>query len=334
MPLKNGSEESLLIAQRQNLERDINTSWITIYNALGANKSNPLSDEDFLKNHWITYFDKYNRSEAEAYSGYLFDEQFILQNLYTKSVTYETIHNYIKSLQRAAVVWNKINNPIFFSDKEELHKNAILSLYRAGLKPSFKPLLMGLLLRKDNLDFIKVINLLEEYSFKIFSISNRQSNTGDSKLYKLAYQVYQNEWSPDDVFANIKQHLDWYYNFSFFKNHVVELFEYGDRKGYYGWSGRFYFIFEYDNYLRNINSNSTIASKIIWEDFYNKNSIEHIFPQSAALSLEEYCEGEITSAKTERYNEIQNDWVAFINFAPEERKDFLKVSKSIGNFIE
>jgi uncharacterized protein with ParB-like and HNH nuclease domain len=330
-PLKeNGNATFLLKQQNQNLEKDINTSWITIYNALGANKFNPLSDEDFLKNHWITYFDKYNRSEGEAYSGYLFDEHFILQNIYTNIVTYAIIHSYIKSLQRASVEWNKLSNPSFFSGEEQVFKNAIMSLYRAGLKPSFKPLIMSILLREDKADFVKVINLLEDYSFKIFDISNRQSNTGDSKLYKLAYQVYQNEWSANDTYNNIKQHLDWYYNFSFFKNQVVELFEYGNRKGYYGWSGRFYFLFEYDTYLRNINSNSTIASKINWEDFYNKNSIEHIFPQSAALSLDEYCEWEITEAKTNRYNAIQQDWISFTQYLPEERKRFCN---SLGNLL-
>lgn len=327
---ENGNAEFILKQQRQSLERDINTSWITIYNSLGANKFNPLSDEDFLKNHWIVYFDKYNRSEAEAYSGYLFDEEFILQNIYSGTVTYSTIHNYIKSLQRASVVWNKLNNPSFFSPEEQAFKDGILSLYRAGLKPSFKPLIMGILLRNDRNDFIKVINLLEDYSFRIFDISNRQSNTGDSKLYRLAYQAYQNDWSATDVYDNIKQHLDWYYNFNFFKNQVTELFEYGNRRGFYGWSGRFYLLFEYDTYLRRINSNSTAASKINWEDFYSKNSIEHIYPQSAALSLEEYCEDEITEERTNRYNIIQNDWTVFSSYSPEERKRFCN---SLGNLL-
>lgn len=327
---ENGNEIFLLKEQNQNLERDINTTWITIYNALGANKSNPLSDEDFLKNHWIVYFDKYSRSEGEAYSGYLFDEQFILQNIYSGTISYETIHDYIKSLQKASVIWNKLNNPSFFSADETQFKDTIMSLYRAGLKPSFKPLIMALLLRDDNQDFIKVINLLEDYSFKIFDISNRQSNTGDSKLYKLAYQVYQNVWSADSTYNNIKNHLEWYYNFSFFKNKIVELFEYGNRRGYYGWSGRFYFLFEYDCYLRGINSNSTIASKINWQDFYNKNSIEHIYPQSATLSLEEYSEDEITEAKINRYNSIQDDWSSFNQYSPEERKRFCN---SIGNLL-
>jgi len=330
VPPENSNDAFLLKQQSQNLERDINTSWITIYNALGANKSNPLSDEDFLKNHWIAYFDKYNRSEAEAYSGYLFDEQFILQNIYAGTVTFLTIHNFIKSLQRASIVWNKLNNPSFFTEEEQRFKDTILSLYRAGMKPSFKPLLMAILLRDDRDSFLKVINLLEDYSFKIFNISDRQSNTGDSKLYKIAYQVYQNNWSVDDVFNNIKQHLDWYYNFSFFKNQVVEMFEYGNRKGFYGWSGRFYFLFEYDCYLRVINNNSTIASRINWEDFNNKNSIEHIYPQSAALSLEEYCEWDITEVKTIRYNSLQGNWSSFKQYSPEERKRYCN---SFGNLL-
>lgn len=320
----------LLKAQKLKLESDINTSWITIYNSLGANKSQPLSDEEFLRNHWIIYFDKYNRSESEAYSHYLFDEEFTLQNTYNGIVGYKTIHNYIKSLQKASIAWNKINHPSFFTEDENDFRDSVLSLYRAGLKPSFKPLLMAMLLRSEANSFINVVNLLEDYSFKIFDISDRQSNTGDSKLYKLAHQVYKNDLSPENVHASIKQHLDWYYNFSFFKNQVIEMFEYGNRKGFYGWSGRFYFLFEYDCHLRDENKTSTAASKIKWEDFNNKNSIEHIFPQSAALSLEEYCEGQVTDDRIVAYDKLQNSWLAFSEYNPEERK---RLCNSLGNLL-
>lgn len=296
------NEIQLLQAQRSALESAINTSWITVYNSLGANKNRPLNDEEFLRNHWIAYFDRYNRSESEAYSGYLFDQYFILQNVYEGRINHVKIENYIKSLQKASIIWNKLNNPKHFESDEKEFQNVILSLYRVGFKPSFKPIVMAILLRADRNDFIKVIQLLEEYSFKIFHISDRQSNTGDSKLYKLAYQVYQAGMNADLAFATIKQHLDSYYNFNFFKNQVVELFESGERKGFYGWGGRFYFLFEYDQYLRRVNSTSTAASQIGWDDFVRKNTIEHIYPQSAVNIAN------------------NNQWSGFDRFSSAERK--------------
>jgi uncharacterized protein with ParB-like and HNH nuclease domain len=324
------NEVDVLEHQHSELERNINTSWITIYNSLGSNKNNPLSDEDFLRNHWIAYFDEYDRSKSHAYSGYLFDEHFILQNIYAKIINHKVISGYIKSLQQASIAWNKLNNPTFFDAQEIDFKNSIVSLSRAGLKPSFKPLIMAILLRPDKSEFMKVITLLEEYSFKIFAISNRQSNTGDSKLYKLSFQVLQNKQSVDNTYAAIKQHLDWYYNFSFFKAQITELFEYGDRKGYYGWSGRFYFLFEYDSYLRAINTTSTTASKINWNDFVRKNTIEHIYPQSAAKSLKEFTDESINESKKASFEAVQKNWSAFSEYSPEQRKRFCN---SLGNLL-
>lgn len=324
------NEYEVLAHQHTELERNINTSWITIYNSLGSNKNNPLSDEDFLRNHWIAYFDEYDRSKSHAYSGFLFDEHFILQNIYAKVINHKIISDYIKSLQQASIVWNKLNNPFFFDADEINFKNVIVSLARAGLKPSFKPLIMAILLRADKSEFIDIITLLEEYSFKIFAISNRQSNTGDNKLYKLAYQVLQNKQPVAGTYATIKQHLDWYYNFSFFKAQITELFEYGDRKGYYGWSGRFYFLFEYDSYLRQINTTSTNASKINWNDFVKKNSIEHIYPQSAAKSLKEFSDETVNETKKASFEAIQKNWPSFSHYSPEQRKRFCN---SLGNLL-
>lgn len=33
-----------------------------------------------------------------------------------------------------------------------------------------------------------------------------------------------------------------------------------------------------------------VGSDLVWEDFNNKNTIEHIYPQSAAKSFDEYSE--------------------------------------------
>lgn len=325
------SDEHLLLEnQCKTLEKNINTAWITIYNSLGENKAFPLSDEDFLKNHWIMYFDRYNRSESNAYSSYIFDQYFILQNVYDQIIDYGKINFYIKSLQKASKVWSKIHHTILFKPEENNIQEAVNGLYRVGLRPSFKPLLMAILLKENTLEYLPSIRLLEEFAFKIFHISDRQSNTGDSKLYKLAYRVYEQGLTNENVFAEIKQFIGWYYQFSLFKNQVIELFEYGDRNGYYAWSGRFYFFFEYDLYLRNENKTTTAQNQLKWQDFLNKNSIEHIFPQSATLSFEEYANGDLSEKKIEDYNQIMSNWSAFADYTPIQRRCF---ANSLGNLL-
>lgn len=323
--------QKLLMAQKDKLEDAINKSWITIYASLGANKTKSLNDEDFLKNHWIMYFGKYDRSEKVPYSQFLFDNHFTLSNLYSKKINAEIINEYVLSLQKSSISWNKIYHLTAFTEEESVFKNALSSLNRAGLRPSFRPLLLAILLREDKREFISLIRLLEEYSFKIFHISDRQSNTGDSKLYRLAYQVYQNKKSPKNTLEEVNGHLRYYYKFSLFQSQVDELFDYGKKGGFYNWSGRFYFLFEYDNYLRQTNNTSTAATEIHWNDFNGKNTIEHIFPQSAALSIEEYCKGKkITEEKKKKYFQIQENWAGFSSYTTEEKRRFCH---SLGNLL-
>jgi uncharacterized protein with ParB-like and HNH nuclease domain len=325
--------EQLLIAQHQDTISKIDTAWITIYQSLGANKSNPLNDEEFVYNHWIIYFDEYDRSEASVYSNFLFDTHFTVANVYNKNIDKQSLETYIKSLQESSVVWNKLNNLNYFDSTENEYKNLLIKLNRVGLKASFKPLILAILLHPNRESYKPIISILEEFSFKLFYISNKKSNTGDSKLYKLAYRICQCNLSATDAMNEIKGFIDYYYNFILFKNQVNELFKTGDQFGFYKWSGIKYFLFEYDLRLRMENNISDKSSEINWADFIAKNSIEHIFPQSAAMSFEDYCDcyqkTDMIIARVD-YDKLQNDWNTFANVPYNERWAYCN---SLGNLL-
>ena len=50
--------------------RKINDAWKEVYYQLGRNKSVPLSDDDFLRAHWIIYF-RYSRKRGDDYIKFL-----------------------------------------------------------------------------------------------------------------------------------------------------------------------------------------------------------------------------------------------------------------------
>ena len=124
-------------------------------------------------------------------------------------------------------------------------KTCLLSLIELGLKHPLNHIL-AILLHPNRESYKPIISILEEFSFKLFYISNKKSNTGDSKLYKLAYRICQCNLSATDAMNEIKGFIDYYYNFILFKNQVNELFKTGDQSGFYKWSGIKYFLFEYD----------------------------------------------------------------------------------------
>lgn len=322
-------KKRLITAQQAEMEKSINSAWITIYESLGANKQRPLDDEEFVYNHWIIFFDEYNRSVADAYSTFLFDEYFTLPNLYSGALTKDSIIEYILSLQQSAIIWNKICNPSFFTSEEAPFKDHILRLYRVGFKPSFKPITLAALRRKDKKDYLQVLSLLEDFSFKLFAVADRQSNTGDSKLYRLAYQVYQEGISADNCYNDINGFVNHYYKFELFQGQVTELFE--TRQGYYNWSGLKYFLFEYDLHLRKSNSNTDRSIEINWDDFKAKNSIEHIYPQSASLSYEAYSNDRGDSESTQAsYHRLMQDWSLFQHLNSDQR---FSVCNSLGNLL-
>ena len=192
---------------------------------------------------------------------------------------------------------------------------------------------MAILLNPNKEAFKIIIKLLEEYSFKIFHVSARKSNTGDSKLYKLAYKIYQNSLSATDAFTQINDIINEYYDFILFKNQVNELFKTGTKFGFYKWTGIKYFLFEYDLFLRFQNKITERSSEINWDDFVSKNSIEHIYPQSAAMSFEDYCiryEKTNSSLAKVEYDEIQTKWDSFSSILYEERWAYCN---SIGNLL-
>ena len=317
-------------ALKSDLENAINKGWITIYQSLGAKKEKPLHDNDFIRNHWIAYFDRYSRSEANAYSNHLFNEYFTLERIYDKSLQPDDIRNYVKSLQQSARDWLRMHHVEYLGSDEIPYKDAILGLHRVGFRVAFKPIVLAIMQRKDRDNSLRMLRLLEEYAFKVFHVADRQSNTGDSKLYKLASQVYHKKTSWDDAYKEIENHMNYYYSISLFNSVVNELFNTGKKIGYYDWSGLHYFLYIYDCSLREMNRTSTRATELIWDDFHLKNTVEHIYPQSAALSKEEFCIKGISEERSLEFDRIQRDWPSFSNYTPEERK---RICNSLGNLL-
>lgn len=299
-------------AIKKDLINSINQSWITIYQSLGANKNNPLGDDAFIKAHWIMYFGKYDRSEANVYSNQLFNDYFTIEQVYDKKITETEIHNYILSLQNSSRFWNQIHNVEFIDDTEI--KEGVRKLHRVGFRTAFKPLVLSAFLQSPSPSiFLKMLDALECFSFKVFLITGRQSNTGDSKLYSLAGELYNDDKINLAYIINkITEYTAQYYRFNLFRGWMSDLSE--SANGYYDWVGLKYLLFEYDNYLRIVNKTTTAASELNWKDFINKKTIEHIYPQSAF----------------ESNNNLDGDWDKFKNFSQTEKK---QLCNSLGNLL-
>lgn len=59
-------ESKLDKMDKENLRKQINDTWKEVYFQLGRNEKTPLSDDDFLRAHWIVYF-AYSRRKGDDY---------------------------------------------------------------------------------------------------------------------------------------------------------------------------------------------------------------------------------------------------------------------------
>lgn len=319
---------SLSLEDKNELIKSVNTAWITIYQSLGAQKCTPLDDDDFIKAHWIMYFGQYDRSESNVYAQHLFNNYFTIERVYVNELQALDIQKYVKSLQKSSIYWNQIHHPKYFEDADDNVRIKVLGLHRVGFRAAFKPLVLAILHNTDKLNLPDICTHLEKFAFKVFHAADRQSNTGDSKLYRLSASIYRGEIDSQKICDSIDTYTKEYYSFTNFKNLIEYLVE--EKKGFYKWSGLKYIFFEYDQFLRAKNKVSAVSSQLIWHDFKNRDSIEHIYPQSAFQCLETFCNGDDSPERKSEYDELQLNWHEFSIFTEDERK---RLCNSLGNLL-
>ena len=279
---------------KEDLRRNINDCWKTIYEYLGKNKNNILEDDTFLKNHWIMYHD-YSRKQGNDYIDDLLEERYIAKRIITKKeeelLSIKEINDYVLSLKESVEHWYYLHNPDEANYDDKI-KYILDKLYRLNYG-AFAPLLMAIFSRDSEYNIDEVCGLLkimEKYIFLIFKISQRRANTGDSAFYGFARQYYKKELSISDIIGvkdleiekntGINLWLVKYFELNSFYTYLSDKFK--NRDGYYSWNGLSYFLFEYELNLKNQSRN--ITPKINWKDYTvskaDCRSIEHILPQT------------------------------------------------------
>ena len=259
------------------LRKDINNSWKVIYEYLGKNPKKLISDDKFLKDHWIMYF-TYDRGIANVEKDFLLNKYFTQQRVLKKHINYDDIQNYVVNIKKAIIEYYYLENPKQSPYDEDV-KKWLSKLNRIGFG-AFKPLLMAVLIEQESSNYVvKILQLAETYIFLVFTVSNRKSNTGDSRFYKYANEYHQNKYV-GRLITNIEKEIfedDKTYKWVSLNNFQTDINEYFKKnEGWYSWKGLKYLLYEYELYLQNENRGET---KLQWEEI-NKDTIEHIYPQT------------------------------------------------------
>ena len=302
------------------LRETINNACKEVYYQLGRNEVEPLSDDEFLRAHWIIYF-KYTRQQGDDYIKFLlrkFSHKAIFNDVYEIETTQEDaasyeadnydedeeseeetietnqqtdflrpsmIADYVNSLKECSESWYY---SFFPNESAELTVNEKLwidRLNRIGIG-YFRPLVSVVInstTKGSEDEKVEVLKAIERFIFVNFRMAQYQSSYKSSDYYNKARELYLEKITLQDIADDLNETT----------NHNIEnaleiyvgkmhrRFESDD--GFYSWHDLKYFLFEYEYHLAE-KLKRLDNLKINWITFTTvtkgKYSIEHILPQT------------------------------------------------------
>lgn len=307
-------ENKLDSMDKVELRRKINDAWKEVYYQLGRNQNSPLSDDEFLRAHWVMYF-HYSRKKGDDYIKFLLNK-FSAKNIYEKQIIaineeiieatgYDTedddvpqpteeeteiticklepteISDYVNSLKDVAKYWFFTYFPEL-SDLTAEEKLWIDRLNRVGIG-YFRPLVAASLAinaQTTTKERIELFRAIERFIFLSFRMASFQSSYKSSDYYRKTREIYVGELSIDKVVKELNETANNDMDFAI-KNFMTRIDKrYSNGDGFYGWHDLRYLLFEYE-YER---AKETGIEKLGWKPFTkvekDKVSIEHILPQT------------------------------------------------------
>lgn len=276
---------SKLSIENHDLSERINKTWSNIFRRLMASGLVDTWNEDqLLRVHWLISRDYQSKNWKGSKSV---KERFSLKRYKGRhKELLERLVEYTSSLDRASVPYCDVAKPrrhdAFSSLKDEpgLRRQTIAATGKLGRMravATFLPLLVATRLRypQEGSKYLEMARTCEVFAFRVYRLLERRANTGESTLRRLAYQMYSEGRSFDDVVDDLRGTL-----FYYCPDHEFEqAFELDETENdWYRWTGLKYFLYEFELHLADGQ-----AVQMTWDDVEGKgleNTIEHILPQT------------------------------------------------------
>lgn len=299
---------------KSNLRKQINEAWKEVYYQLGRNEKTPLSDDEFLRAHWISYF-SYSRRKGDDYINFLLGK-FSAKNIFEKKTVYNTgnedeqtdvyydeddsaeefeeteaieisklepseIASYVNSLKESAKYWYETYFPMQSENLTQEEKNWVDKLNRIGIG-YFRPLVM-VIIGKRELSVgqrVKAFQAIERFIFICFRLGTYQATFRSSEYYRATRSIYRNEMELESLTDDIEEitNANIEYAIPNFVTRIEKNFD--NNTGFYSWNPIRYFLYEYEVSLAKKNNLDKLNWNLFTKSEKDKVSIEHILPQT------------------------------------------------------
>lgn len=262
---------------KSNLRKQINDAWKEVYYQLGRNEKTPLSDDEFLRAHWISYF-SYSRKKGDDYINFLLGK-FSAKNIFKKKTIYlssgeeetsdlnydeddlnveieetETmevsklepseISSYVNSLKDLAKYWYDTYFPLQSENLTQEEKQWVDKLNRIGIG-YFRPLVMVIISRRDFSEEqrLKAFKAIERFIFICFRLGTYQATFRSSEYNRATRSVYLHEMNLEDLIEDIEDTTNSNIEYAIpnFVTRIEKNFD--NNTGFYTWNPIRYFLY-------------------------------------------------------------------------------------------
>lgn len=248
--------QSESVETRQFLRMKINEAWRRIYEWLAKNRGRVLDDDDFLRVHWVMYFDHGGDTGSELgnFAEDLLNQRFVVQQIQAGELSAEQMLDYVQSLASSSEKWFEINFPAHTaSSLSESLRSWLERINELRPQSFFRPIVMALL-QSDyaEQDKVSLLRAIERHEFLVFALADSKATANRPHFWRQANRFFQDDIPLGRLIDDIRNKTSRFYSQKKFQDNVELLFNSGtgDDRGFPEWSYLKYFLSEYEEFLR------------------------------------------------------------------------------------
>jgi len=231
-----------------------------------------IDEDTILQHHFIAFEDWAVKKSEKDYQRYVVKVKEKINELINDKKDHAKTLEYINKYSRELRETFSLFSELLSFENEFLHGIWILGRTRL-----FYPILIKTLKydnSKTKKKFTNICQLIETFSFRVYSIMNKPAYTGESQLYSMAKDFSGNF---DELKDALKEAISNYAPDKKFKNKFYSETFYKDLSS----TDRNYLLWKYENYLRRKNNYNRMSEDVFYEDDSRKRlTVEHIIPQN------------------------------------------------------
>jgi hypothetical protein len=262
----------------QPILKKINDNFGNIYHYVediqNAPRGEDFDEESVQRYHFVLH----ETSAKESVQNYMESLKEKLRDLYRsdKVKCLQYISEYSKDLEASFLALKEI---VYYNKHDELG-SWLGKLFTLKRITNFVPLLISQWIKNKNQSekIVKALSLMESFSFRVYAIGHKRSDTAEGPLHELAHDYYKNQKSFSQTEEELKRLIVYYEDETNFDDDLkVENFydkiPSRDIK---------FLMYEYEQFLRNKSKEPLEESIDNW--LSEKFEIEHIWPDNESVS--------------------------------------------------